>query len=333
MPTPWKGFSGKCYLCGNIGHPARLCPNAGKGTNRLADDTEESQIGGCWQLSFIEQCEECEGANKPKDLHSDINAIEEDDECDWEYVKLTIDSGPIDTVAPPTMAEGVEIEPAEASNAGKNWKAANNTVIKNLGKKKIEACTDEGHSVMLDVQIAENLTKFLGSAFRTARAGNSVVFHPPGYDDYIYNWDTGKYTKVEEEKGAYNVGMWVKAPEVKKEDEFTPVSPKKGGSQAGNSLNLAHEQIQLTVSPQSDTQRPQADTASGQSSERVVLANEEAEEPVCVRGELKPSDAEIRAHNLTHLPFRSWCPHCVRGKAVAGVHRRKEQDRERVQHP
>ena len=58
-----------------------------------------------------------------------------------------------------------------------------------------------------------------------------------------------------------------------------------------------------------------------------MQANEEAEEPACVRGE-KPSDAEIRAHNLKHLPFRSWCPHCVRGKAVAGIHRRKEQDRE-----
>jgi len=221
------------------------------------------------------------------------------------------------------MAEGVEIEPAEASNAGKNWKAANNTVIKNLGKKKIEACTDEGHSVMLDVQIAEDLTKFLGSAFRITRAGNSVVFHPPGYDDYTIGAQ-GSTPKPKKKKVRTTWGCGAKRPKSRKKTNLLLLARRRGVSQAGKRLNLAHEQIQLTVSPQSDTQRPQADTASGQSSERVVLANEEAEEPVCVRGELKPSDAEIRAHNLTHLPFRSWCPHCVRGK---------EQDRERVQHP
>ena len=26
-----------------------------------------------------------------------------------------------------------------------------------------------------------------------------------------------------------------------------------------------------------------------------------------------PSRAEVLEHRLTHRPFRSWCPHCVRG--------------------
>ena len=30
---------------------------------------------------------------------------------------------------------------------------------------------------------------------------------------------------------------------------------------------------------------------------------------------------EFDAHQLTHLPFRSWCDHCVRGKAVDDAHR------------
>ena len=33
-----------------------------------------------------------------------------------------------------------------------------------------------------------------------------------------------------------------------------------------------------------------------------------------------PSDTEVRHHNLTHLPFRSWCAVCVKGKAKAGPH-------------
>ena len=28
-----------------------------------------------------------------------------------------------------------------------------------------------------------------------------------------------------------------------------------------------------------------------------------------------PAPEEITEHNATHLPFRSWCTHCVRGKA------------------
>ena len=28
----------------------------------------------------------------------------------------------------------------------------------------------------------------------------------------------------------------------------------------------------------------------------------------------KPSQSEGDQHNLTHLPYRSWCTHCVRGR-------------------
>ena len=28
----------------------------------------------------------------------------------------------------------------------------------------------------------------------------------------------------------------------------------------------------------------------------------------------QPSEEERRTHNLTHLPYRSWCEHCVKGR-------------------
>ena len=37
-----------------------------------------------------------------------------------------------------------------------------------------------------------------------------------------------------------------------------------------------------------------------------------------------PSEAEVRRHALTHLPYRSWCPHCVRGQGKDSAHRRAE---------
>ena len=36
-----------------------------------------------------------------------------------------------------------------------------------------------------------------------------------------------------------------------------------------------------------------------------------------------PSAREWREHQLTHLPFRSWCPHCVAARAVADAHLRE----------
>ena len=35
-----------------------------------------------------------------------------------------------------------------------------------------------------------------------------------------------------------------------------------------------------------------------------------------------PSEAEVEAHNVSHLPFRSWCSACVRGRGLSLGHRR-----------
>ena len=33
-----------------------------------------------------------------------------------------------------------------------------------------------------------------------------------------------------------------------------------------------------------------------------------------------PSEAEVEQHELTHLPFRSWCRHCARAKGKESPH-------------
>lgn len=38
---------------------------------------------------------------------------------------------------------------------------------------------------------------------------------------------------------------------------------------------------------------------------------------------LLPTEAEVQQHNLSHLPYRNWCPHCVRGRGVEMEHRRR----------
>ena len=41
---------------------------------------------------------------------------------------------------------------------------------------------------------------------------------------------------------------------------------------------------------------------------------EGADEPVL------PSQNEIDEHNFTHLPFRDWCPFCIRGRGLSSGH-------------
>ena len=47
----------------------------------------------------------------------------------------------------------------------------------------------------------------------------------------------------------------------------------------------------------------------------------------------QPTAADVELHNRTHLPYRSWCEHCVKGRGRNTAHRRldMEAERERLQ--
>ena len=47
---------------------------------------------------------------------------------------------------------------------------------------------------------------------------------------------------------------------------------------------------------------------------------QEAEELKSVPAPVLPSKEEVEAHNFSHLPFRSWCSACVRGRGLSLGH-------------
>ena len=62
----------------------------------------------------------------------------------------------------------------------------------------------------------------------------------------------------------------------------------------------------------------------GEDVELTVGDEGPSEEGATARGvtvPIRPSQEEVNKHMLTHIPFRSWCPHCVKGKAVDKRHR------------
>ena len=56
--------------------------------------------------------------------------------------------------------------------------------------------------------------------------------------------------------------------------------------------------------------------------------DEEARKVKTTVDQTLPSEKEVQEHMITHLPFRSWCPHCVRGKAKGMPHRKQENEKE-----
>ena len=75
------------------------------------------------------------------------------------------------------------------------------------------------------------------------------------------------------------------------------------------------------VSPQDD---------GGMKSEEAIVESEMvdldgcagARKPMFVQDPKLPSQREREEHQMTHLPYRSWCSHCVRGKGKEAPHLR-----------
>ena len=51
----------------------------------------------------------------------------------------------------------------------------------------------------------------------------------------------------------------------------------------------------------------------------------EAQEPVRKAEIPTPSKEEVRIHNTTHMPHRSWCPQCVAGRSKDDAHRERHE--------
>ena len=57
---------------------------------------------------------------------------------------------------------------------------------------------------------------------------------------------------------------------------------------------------------------------------------EEAETAIPMAMPCKPTQEEIDNHNLSHLPFRSWCKHCVMGRAQSTPHYHRDHTEDKI---
>ena len=60
--------------------------------------------------------------------------------------------------------------------------------------------------------------------------------------------------------------------------------------------------------------------------EESVGDEEESRVPKTKRAPHEPTNEEIRVHEVTHTPYRSWCPCCVAGRGRADAHRKLDEE-------
>jgi hypothetical protein len=146
--------------------------------------------------------------NSLERMGNEVNCVNEVSQgaSKWEKVTVTVDSGAVDSVGPPTMAKDIRVRETPASRAGMKYRAANGTSIANQGEKSIQGVTKEGRKIGMSFQIA-NVTKPLGAVRAMLDAGNRVVFDRP--NSYIMNKASKAVMPIEERNGAFVFDIWM----------------------------------------------------------------------------------------------------------------------------
>ena len=132
-----------------------------------------------------------------------------------------------------------------------------------------------------------------------------VVFEKDG--GYMENLETLHRIKFYRKNNIYELFMDLKEPDEMKEKYMFPL-PASG----------ADEDDPLPAAGVDPLPAAGVDEADGASSEAWPA------KPIA--SPCTPTSAEVEAHSLTHLPYRSWCVHCVRAKGRAGAHKAKEEE-------
>ena len=65
----------------------------------------------------------------------------------------------------------------------------------------------------------------------------------------------------------------------------------------------------------------------------ISLGEEEGMKVKIGNMEKASTSEEVAMHMVNHIPFRSWCSHCVNGKAHGNQHRRRKAMEEEVREP
>ena len=141
---------------------------------------------------------------------------------EWEVIQVTLDSGAVDTVTPPSTAKYFPIFETEGSKRGLHYRAANGTRITNHGARNVRGISADFKPMNMIMNVAD-VKKTLASAYQIVDAGNTVVLDREY--SYIVDKLTGEKTTVKVENGEFIFDLWVPAPN---NPDMPPIKVKDG---------------------------------------------------------------------------------------------------------
>ena len=130
--------------------------------------------------------------------------------------RLTIDSGAVESVAPPSFAPAYGVRSSAGSRAGTRYRGAGGNSIPNLGEKKIGVTTEEGQKAAMTFQIAQ-VTKPLVAVSKVCDKDNVVCFTRDG--GMIKNTITGKSIPIQRVGGTHVMDVKLQNPNYSNENE------------------------------------------------------------------------------------------------------------------
>ena len=207
--------------------------------------------------------------------------------------RVIIDSGSAESVLYKNMLPNEPIVEGEAERRVVKYVAANGGKMENIGEKKVKFKRAGSNAVNSITFQVTDVSKPLASVSRILDKGNAVIFSRSG--SYILNEVSGEKIPIVEEKSTF-APAGLKVQDVHGEEPIRPIDEdfEEDGEGEG----------ELKVDEACDLGR------------RI---------PVKVANPKLPSAEEVAEHELTHLPYRSWCSHCVKGKTLD--HRRSDRKR------
>ena len=128
----------------------------------------------------------------------------------WEKLVVKIDSGAVDSCLPKELLTRVPVRETAASKNDMRYVAANGTNIRNYGERNVQGLTGDWKPMNMTFQVTD-VRNLLGSVYRMVQSGNTVTFDDRG--GRIINKRTGKITPIRENRGAYELDVWLPVKE------------------------------------------------------------------------------------------------------------------------
>ena len=111
-------------------------------------------------------------------------------------------------------------------------------------------------------------------------------------------------------------------------DDLRPLKPLKKviNSATGKTEEAAKVDEPAQVRPECAAEGVEPDMECRPCGEGVQESEAGKRETIRLQTPYKPSQEEVDDHDLTHLPYRSWCRHCIRGRGTETSHFAQEAE-------